>query len=43
VIVRLVVGLRHVRLGTDVENREVTVDEDVRKERIEMDDDDTTR
>jgi hypothetical protein len=32
-----------VPLETDVETREVTVDEDVRKERIEMDNDDATR
>jgi uncharacterized protein (TIGR02271 family) len=38
-----VVPKERVRLETDVETREVTVDEDVRKERIEMDNDDTKR
>jgi stress response protein YsnF len=34
-----VVPKERVRLETDVEEREVTVDEEVRKERIEMDND----
>jgi stress response protein YsnF len=36
-----VVPKERVRLQTDVETREVAVDEDIRKERIEMDSDDT--
>jgi stress response protein YsnF/sporulation protein YlmC with PRC-barrel domain len=40
-VVQHVVPKERVRLETDVETRDVTVDEDVRKERIEMDNDDT--
>jgi uncharacterized protein (TIGR02271 family) len=38
-----VVPKERVRLETAVETREVSIDEDVRKERIEMDNDDTKR